>query len=223
MATANLRRTPLYGRHVSLRARMVPFGGYEMPVQYAGVLREHDAVRHRAGLFDLSHMGQFVLTGRDVARWADRLTVNHVATMQPSQARYSLFCNEQGGTHDDVIFYREDVDRWLLVVNASNARKMWNLLQSHRAADVRLENQHGQAALIAIQGPKSVEIVTRVLTPPDRERVAAMTYYTCMRAGIAGVSTYAGTGRGISQRGRLGIVGIHAGGDCGADDRRSGL
>ena len=80
---------------------MVPFADFEMPVQYAGILKEHDAVRHRAGLFDLSHMGQFRLTGDIVASWADTLTINAVGTMKPLQARYNLFCNESGGTHDD--------------------------------------------------------------------------------------------------------------------------
>ena len=85
---------------------MVPFAGFEMPVQYAGILKEHDAVRNRAGLFDLSHMGQFGLDGDRVAEWADTLATNAVATMKPMQARYNIFCNERGGAHDDTIFYR---------------------------------------------------------------------------------------------------------------------
>src|SRR6185312_1908830 len=122
-----MRRTPLYDEHVALGARIVPFAGFEMPVQYAGILQEHDAVRHRAGLFDLSHMAQFELRGDGVGAWADALTVNVVSTMKPGGARYNLFCNDSGGTHDDVIFYRR-ADRWLLVCNASNADKMWDLL-----------------------------------------------------------------------------------------------
>ncbi|MGA3036472.1 MAG: glycine cleavage system aminomethyltransferase GcvT [Vulcanimicrobiaceae bacterium] len=188
MATVNLRRTPLYDNHIALQARMVGFGGYEMPVQYAGVLREHDAVRHRAGLFDLSHMGQFVLRGAEIAEWADRLTVNDVATMRPWQARYNLFCSETGGTHDDVIFYRQDGDEWLLVVNADNARKMWGILQAHRRNGITLENHHGTHALIAIQGPRSVEIVERLVAPPDRESIVAMRYYSCARTVVAGIA-----------------------------------
>jgi len=188
VATVNLRRTPLYDNHIALQARMVGFGGYEMPVQYAGVLREHDAVRHRAGLFDLSHMGQFVLRGAEIAEWADRLTVNDVATMRPWQARYNLFCSETGGTHDDVIFYRQDGDEWLLVVNADNARKMWGILQAHRRSGITLENHHGTHALIAIQGPRSVEIVERLVAPPDRESIVAMRYYYCARTVVAGIA-----------------------------------
>lgn len=183
----NLQRTPLYDAHVRLGARMVAFGGFEMPVQYAGVLREHDAVRNRAGLFDLSHMGQFALRGSGIGAWADALTVNHVATMKPGQARYNVFCNERGGAHDDVIFYRLENDDWLLVVNASNARKMWELLGAERRGDVRLENHHGTGALIAIQGPRSVEIVSGLVQESERSRIAGMKYYSSGRAAIAGI------------------------------------
>ncbi|HTX59907.1 MAG TPA: glycine cleavage system aminomethyltransferase GcvT [Verrucomicrobiae bacterium] len=191
-AGASLRRTALYDDHVALGAKLVPFGGFEMPVQYAGILREHDAVRKRAGLFDLSHMGQFVLEGEGVAAWADALTINAVATMKPLQARYNIFCNERGGAHDDTIFYRLD-GRWLLVVNASNADKMWSLLESSLPADgsVRLESLHGRNALIAIQGPRSVEM----LQPHVDVDLAAMRYYFCAQGSVEGVpATIARTG-----------------------------
>jgi aminomethyltransferase len=162
---------------------MVPFADFEMPVQYAGILKEHDAVRHRAGLFDLSHMGQFRLTGDMVASWADTLTINAVGTMKPLQARYNLFCNESGGTHDDTIFYRLERD-WLLVVNASNADKMWKHLNAHLPeAGVALENRHGRYALIAIQGPRSVEM----LQPHVDVDLASMRYYFCAQGRVDGV------------------------------------
>src|SRR5665213_4242141 len=104
MSDPALRRTALYDDHVALGGRLVPFGGFEMPVQYAGILKEHDAVRNRAGLFDLSHMGQFILEGENVAQWADGLTINAVETMKPLQARYNIFCNPNGGARDAVIF-----------------------------------------------------------------------------------------------------------------------
>jgi len=183
------RRTALYDEHVALGARMVPFAGFDMPVQYAGILREHDAVRKRAGLFDLSHMAQFELQGAGVGEWADALTVNHVANMKPWQARYNLFCNEAGGTHDDVLFYRlGDGDRWLLVANASNAHKIWNLIvMNNDRGDVQLRNRHGIGALVAIQGPKAREIVERLAGSEDRERLGTMKYYTCTYATVAGV------------------------------------
>lgn len=180
-ASTDLRRTALYDEHVKLGARLVPFAGFEMPVQYAGILKEHDAVRHRAGLFDLSHMGQFILEGPNVANWADTLTINAVATMKPMQARYNIFCNPQGGAHDDTIFYRL-AERWMLVVNGANADKMWDHLNANLADGVRLENLHGRNALIAIQGPKSVEI----LKPHADVDIDQMKYYFCAEGTVYG-------------------------------------
>jgi aminomethyltransferase len=177
-----LRRTALFDAHRALGARIVPFGGFEMPVQYAGILAEHETVRKRAGLFDLSHMAQFELRGADVAAWADELTVNHVATMKPFQARYNIFTNDAGGAHDDVIFYRLP-DRWLLIVNAGNAAKMWAHLQARRRGDVELTNRHGEHALIAIQGPRSVEM----LAPLAAIDIAALKYYTCAETAVGGI------------------------------------
>jgi aminomethyltransferase len=176
--------TALYDDHVRGGARMVPFAGFEMPVHYAGILKEHDAVRHRAGLFDLSHMGQFWLVGDMVARWADTLTINAVGTMKPLQARYNIFCNEGGGTHDDTIFYRLD-NGWLLVVNAANAEKMWKLLDERRpASGVELENRHGRRALIAVQGPRSAEM----LQPHVDFDLAALRYYFCALGHVDGIA-----------------------------------
>jgi aminomethyltransferase len=185
------RRTALHDEHVKLGAKLVPFGGFEMPVQYSSILKEHDAVRHRAGLFDLSHMGQFWLSGEMVAGWAETLTTNAVATMKPMQARYNLFCNHAGGTHDDTIFYRLE-SRWLLVVNASNADKMWQHLNANRPqGGVELENQHGKSALIAIQGPRSVAM----LQPHVDVDLDALKYYFCVEGRVDGVpATIARTG-----------------------------
>jgi aminomethyltransferase len=183
----SLRRTALFDAHKALGAHIVPFAGFEMPVHYGSIVREHDAVRQRAGLFDLSHMAQFQLSGEEVAPWLDTLTINHVATMKPWQARYNIFCNAQGGAHDDVILYRLEGEDWLLVVNAANAAKMWALLSKQKPASVTLRNRHGEHALIAIQGPRCVEIVQPLLPPADRERIAKMKYYTSVRSSVAGV------------------------------------
>jgi len=178
-----LRRTRLHSLHRELGGRMVPFGGFEMPVQYGGILREHDAVRERAGLFDLSHMAQYDLRGDGVAAWADELTVNAVATMKPLQARYNIFTNERGGCHDDVLFYRLP-DRWLLVVNAGNREKMWELLNAAAAGrpDVQVNSDHGQRALLAVQGPRAAEI----LGPLCDLDVAALKYYYCAEGRVDG-------------------------------------
>jgi aminomethyltransferase len=182
-----LRRTALYDEHVTLGARMVPFAGFAMPVQYAGILAEHDAVRSRAGLFDLSHMAQFELRGEGVAAWADELTVNAVATMKPLQARYNIFTNERGGARDDVLFYRLP-DRWLLVVNAANADKIWNYVSPLAPAGVALVNRHGERALLAVQGPRAVEIVA----PLCDVDAAAITYYFCAEGRVDGAPAVIG-------------------------------
>ena len=181
-ASGTLRRTALHDAHLALGARMVPFGGFEMPVQYSSILKEHDAVRNRAGLFDLSHMAQFALRGADVGAWAETLTVNTVANMKSGQARYNIFTNAAGGAHDDVIFYRLADDRWLLVVNASNADKMWQVVNDGRAGDVHLTNLHGERALIAIQGPRSVDW----LQPYVETELAPMKYYSCAETRVRG-------------------------------------
>jgi aminomethyltransferase len=184
VTSAQLMRTALHAEHVRLGGRLVPYAGFEMPVQYSGIIREHDAVRARAGIFDLSHMGQFLLEGDGVAAWADTLCINAVATMKPLQARYNIFCNERGGTHDDTIFYRLD-GRWLLVVNGANAGKMWAHLNAHLPpGGVRLQNRHGSAALIAIQGPLSVAMLQPHAGELD---LAAMKYYFCAQGSIEGV------------------------------------
>jgi aminomethyltransferase len=178
---SQMRRTALHDEHVRRSARMVPFGGFEMPVQYTSILKEHEAVRHRAGLFDLSHMGQFILEGENVAEWADELTVNAVGTMKPGQARYNIFTNEDGGALDDVIFYKLP-DRWLLVVNASNADKMWAYLNDHKKPGIKLTNLHGRNALIALQGPRSVAM----LSPHTDIDAAALKYYFCAQGTVYG-------------------------------------
>jgi aminomethyltransferase len=180
--TPDLKHTALYDQHVALGARMVPFCGFDMPVQYAGILKEHDAVRHRAGLFDLSHMAQFILEGERVPEWAETLTINAVSSMKPMQARYNIFCNPQGGAHDDTIFYRLD-GRWLLVVNASNAEKMWAHLNANLGDyGVKLTNLHGRSALIAIQGPKSLEM----LQPHTDVDLSAVKYYFSAEGNVYG-------------------------------------
>ncbi|HTX57860.1 MAG TPA: glycine cleavage system aminomethyltransferase GcvT [Candidatus Acidoferrales bacterium] len=179
--STGLRRTALHEEHVKRGARLVPFAGFEMPVQYSSILKEHDAVRHRAGLFDLSHMGQFVLEGPNVAPWADTLTINAVETMKPMQARYNIFCNAHGGAHDDTIFYRL-AQRWLLVVNGANADKMWKHLNANLAENVRLDNLHGRNALIAIQGPKALAM----LQPHTDVDLSAVKYYFCAEGNVYG-------------------------------------
>src|SRR5690606_16652554 len=121
--TEPMKRTPLYQEHVDLGARMIEFGGWEMPVQYTSLISEHRSVREHAGIFDLSHMGEFYFTGRDAERNLQRLLTNDVGSLSPGRAQYTLLCNPKGGVVDDVIFYKLQDGRFLLVVNAGNIRK----------------------------------------------------------------------------------------------------
>ena len=180
--TQSVARTALSAVHERLGAKMSPFGGFLMPIQYAGILDEHRAVRTAAGLFDLSHMGQFVASGKGVDAWLDGLTVNAVATMKPNQARYNIFTNERGGARDDAIIYRLP-DRWLIVVNAANTDKMWQWLSSQTLPGVRLVNRTPDSALIAIQGPRSVEL----LQPLADVDLSALKYYYATEGRVAGV------------------------------------
>lgn len=156
-------KTPLYDRHRALGARMIDFAGFLMPVQYSGVLSEHRAVRESAGIFDLSHMGEFRFEGPDAAANLQRLTTNDVTKLLPGQAQYTLLCNEKGGIVDDVILYRLDEDAYWMVPNAANIEKDREWIRSRLKGRVTLQDQSLQTALIAVQGPKALEIVSGVL------------------------------------------------------------
>jgi aminomethyltransferase len=152
-----LRRTPLYDRHVALGARLVPFAGWEMPVQYEGVISEHRAVRSDAGVFDVSHMGEIEVEGPTARDLLQATLSNDVDKLEPGDAQYTLVTNEQGGIIDDVILYRLDGHRYLVVANASNATAVCGWLKEHelRGSDVRdVSDDYG---LLAVQGPRAIE------------------------------------------------------------------
>ena len=152
-----LRRTPLYDRHVALGARMVPFAGWEMPVQYEGVIAEHRAVRTDAGVFDVSHMGEVEVEGPTARDLLQSTLSNDVDRVEPGQAQYTLLTNEDGGIVDDLIVYRLDLHRYLIVANASNvdAVSAWLKERELRGSDVR--DVSGDYALLAVQGPRALE------------------------------------------------------------------
>jgi aminomethyltransferase len=161
-ADAALRRTPLYEEHQGLGARMVPFAGYEMPIQYTGIVAEHRAVREDAGVFDLSHMGEFHFDGPKARAAVDRLVSSDIAGLEPGQARYGLLCNERGMIVDDVIVYRTGADQLMMVVNAANIEKDEAHVRRHLPKDVGFVDRSADTALIAVQGPKAADIVGRV-------------------------------------------------------------
>src|SRR2546423_14858081 len=154
-----MRRTPLYDRHAELGAKMVPFAGYEMPIQYEGIVAEHRAVRGRAGLFDLSHMGEFFFKGRGAGATLDRLIASDIAGLAVGQARYGLLTNERGTIVDDVIVYRISEGEYMVVVNAANIAKDRAHVLARLGEDVAFDDRSYGTALVAIQGPRAVEIV----------------------------------------------------------------
>jgi aminomethyltransferase len=159
---AALRRTPLYEEHRALGAKMVPFAGYEMPIQYAGIVAEHRAVREAAGLFDLSHMGEFHFDGPGALAAVDQLVSSDIAGLQTGQARYGLLCNERGTIVDDVIAYRTGPEHVLMVVNAANIEKDEAHVRKHLPKDVGFIDRSADTALIAIQGPRAADILVKL-------------------------------------------------------------
>jgi len=158
---STLRRTPLFDRHVAAGGKMVDFAGWEMPVQYAGVIDEHRAVRERAGLFDVSHMGELRVTGPGAEAFLQRLTPNDVTKLTPGRAHYSAFLTEQATYVDDLLVYRMGPEELLVVVNASNAEKdfRWAAGRVRGADGVEVEDVSDRYALLALQGPLAIDIL----------------------------------------------------------------
>jgi aminomethyltransferase len=183
-----VKRTQLYDTHIALGARMVEFGGWEMPVQYTSILEEHHAVRQAAGLFDIDHMGQIEVQGPDALPYLQHLATNDIARMDVSQAAYGLFCYEDGGVVDDIFTYRL-TSRYFLAVNASNTDKDYAWMVEHTAGyDVHVTNLSAQSCMLALQGPRS-EAILQQLTPAA---LADLPNHHCLVADIAGVPTLVG-------------------------------
>lgn len=173
MPEATLLRTSLYDRHAALGAKLVPFAGWEMPLQYAGIVAEHQAVRSAAGLFDVSHMGEFVVRGPGAVAFVDRMTTNSVASLPVGGIQYSVMLRPSGVIIDDLLVYRR-ADDVLLVVNASNREKDFEWLAEHAPAEVELVDRSIDYALIALQGPRASD----VMAAAGGGAFDALAYYT---------------------------------------------
>lgn len=187
-----LSRTPLYGEHVALGAKMVPFAGFEMPVQYkAGIRAEHEAVRERVGLFDVSHMGEFRITGPGALDLIQRIAVNDASKVEVGQAQYSAMCNETGCVIDDLLVYRHP-DHWMLVVNASRREQDLAWVRKHAdGMDVEVDDQSDEVALIAVQGPRAAELLAR-LTDSDLDAIGYYRFTTGTVADVPGTISRTG-------------------------------
>ncbi len=178
-----VKTTPLTQIHEKLGAKMAPFAGYNMPISYTGINDEHHAVRNKAGVFDVSHMGEFILKGEYALDLLQRITTNDVSKLTPGKAQYSCMTNEHGGIVDDLLVYRLGDKEWMMVVNASNIEKDWEWMMRHNDGKVEAHNISDKTALLAIQGPLAVDILQQ-LTDTNLKDIP---YYSFTKGKFAGV------------------------------------
>lgn len=180
----SVKRTPFYNKHIALGAKMAPFAGYEMPISYSGINDEHATVRKNAGVFDVSHMGEFVLKGPDALDLIQRVTSNDAAKLVPGKVQYSCLPNDKGGIVDDLLVYcLEQNKSYMLVVNASNIEKDWNWIQQQNHKGVEMHNISEKTCLLAVQGPQAA----RMLQPLTEMDLVNLAYYTFVKGTFAGV------------------------------------
>jgi aminomethyltransferase len=180
------KRTPLYDRHCELGARMVEFAGFSMPVQYSSIKQEHAAVRERAGLFDVSHMGQIHFRGPDAVATVERLVTCRIASLRPGRVRYGLLCNEAGGCVDDVTVYRESEDALFLCVNAANIEKDDEWIRRYAPDGAGVENRSAVTGLLALQGPASTSLLDSLATATSGVELGALKRFRFARYEIGG-------------------------------------
>ena len=179
MTTPAQKKTPLYDEHVRRGAKMIAFGDWMMPVQYTSIVEEHHAVRKNVGMFDISHMGQFVVTGATAGKWLNTMLTNNIEKLGIGQGQYTFLLNQQGGVIDDLIAYRIADAQFLLVVNAARIDEDLAWLEKHRPADVQLINRSADFGAVAIQGPRVVDLFQELPGDgdaakklPDRNQIA---------------------------------------------------
>jgi aminomethyltransferase len=178
-----MKNTALTNTHIALGAKMVPFAGYNMPVQYVGINAEHETVRKAVGVFDVSHMGEFILKGEGALELIQKVCSNDASKLYDGKVQYSCLPNEQGGILDDLLVYRMDEKTYMLVVNASNIEKDWDWISKFNNFGVDMKNISDRTSLLAVQGPKAAQAL-QSLTDTD---LAAMEYYTFVKGTFAGV------------------------------------
>lgn len=178
-----MKNTQLYDSHVKLGAKIVPFAGYNMPVQYEGVTIEHETVRNSVGIFDVSHMGEFLVTGPNALSLIQKVSVNDASKLTIGKAQYSCLTNHTGGIVDDLLIYKIKEEQYLLVVNAANIEKDWNWIVSQNTVKAELRNISDEYSLLAIQGPKTTDALQK-LTSVD---LNAINYYEFVVGDFAGI------------------------------------
>jgi aminomethyltransferase len=175
-----LKRTPLFPVYAQHGARVIDFGGWELPVQFAGIQKEHDAVRQQAGLFDVSHMGEVMVTGVDALAFLQKITTNDVSKLEPGICQYSLMCYPNGGVVDDLLVYKLSETDYMLVINASNIDKDLEWMKQNLIGDVELRNISDETAMLALQGPLAASILGK-LTDAPLQQLTAFHFLTNMK------------------------------------------
>lgn len=179
-----MKRTKFYNVHKKLGAKIIEFAGYEMPIQYTSIIAEHKAVRNSVGVFDVSHMGEVFVSGKNALGFVQYITVNDAAKLNPGRVQYSAMCYPDGGIVDDLLVYRITDNEFMLVINAANIDKDFHWMTDNNKHDVNLENKSDDYSLLAVQGPKSKDVL-RKLTEADLE---SLEYYHFINDKVAGIN-----------------------------------
>ncbi|RKY50678.1 MAG: glycine cleavage system aminomethyltransferase GcvT [Candidatus Neomarinimicrobiota bacterium] len=179
-----MKKTPFYEKHLSLGAKIVEFAGFQMPVMYTSIKDEHLGVRHKAGIFDVSHMGEFLVEGDDAEAFLNYLTLNNVSSLDDQQAQYSAMCYPEGGIVDDLIIYRFEKNKYMMVVNAGNIQKDFDWVKKNLKGKVSVKNASDDYALLALQGPESIKILKQ-LVDFNPETIG---FYHFLKGSVAGIS-----------------------------------
>ena len=194
-----MNRTSLYQVHESLNAKFTEFGGWEMPLQYSSIVKEHLAVRTTVGLFDLSHMGEFEIHGQGANELVQKLSTNDVGRLTDGRVLYTLFCNDAGGIVDDLLIYRHTDNHYMLVVNAANIKKDFAWIETHNDTGAKIKDVSENTALIALQGPEAIDILNPFV--PKRD-VSEISFFRFAVDEVAGITTV------ISRTGYTGEIGF---------------
>ena len=197
-----MKNTPFTDKHISLGAKMAEFAGYNMPISYSGINDEHNAVRKNAGVFDVSHMGEFILKGKNALELIQRVTSNDASKLTTGKAQYSCLPNETGGIIDDLIVYCIEENKvYMLVVNASNIEKDWNWISRQNTGNAEMHNISDKTGLLAIQGPNA----TKILQPLTDMDILNLKYYTFVKGKFAGVDNVLVSATGYTGSGGIEI------------------
>lgn len=206
-----MKTTPFTAKHMALGAKMAEFAGYNMPISYSGINDEHLAVRRNAGIFDVSHMGEFILKGEQALELIQRITTNDASRLSAGQAQYSCMTNERGGIIDDLLVYCIEKNRvYMLVVNAANIEKDWDWISRHNTRNAELHNISEKTCLLAVQGPNA----TKILQPLTDMDILNLKYYTFVKGRFAGVDNVLISATGYTGAGGVEIYFEHKNDDA---------